>query len=163
MQNKDIHIVLNVDPSKTTPEEAAEWAIAWAAKVNTAAVAEETTPGTGLIFGLDKQLGRLTDHQPVFAPRVRRVHETLVKLGYTPTLPKSEKKDLPSYVSYLDPHNGVNFGNLNSETFHVMRGDLRDELSVLPHFGANKRYASCHLVSEDAVDALLKIAEREKV
>jgi hypothetical protein len=98
----------------------------------------------------------------VFAPRVRRVHETLVKLGYTPTLPKSEKKELPSYVSYLDPDNGVNFGNLNSETFHVMRNDLRDELAALPHFGANKRYARCHLVTEEAVDALLKIAEREK-
>lgn len=42
-----------------------------------------------------------------------------------------------------------------------MRSDLRDELAALPHFGANKRYARCHLVSEDAVDAVLKIAERE--
>jgi hypothetical protein len=162
MHNSEIHIVLNIDPAKTTPEEAVEWAITWAAKVNTAAASGATTVGAGLIFGLDKQLGRLTDHQPVFAPRVRRVHETLVKLGYTPTLPKSEKKELPSYVSYLDPDNGVNFGNLNSETFHVMRNDLRDELAALPHFGANKRYARCHLVTEEAVDALLKIAEREK-
>jgi len=162
MNNSKIHIVLNIDPSKTTPDEAVKWAITWAEKVKTATMPGETKATAGPIYGLDKQLGRLTDHQPMFAPRVRKVHETLVKLGYTPTLPKSTKKELPSYISYIDPANGVNFGNVNSEKFYVMRKALRDELAALPHFDADKRYAHCHLVSEAAVEGLLKIAEREK-
>ena len=114
------------------------------------------------VFGLDKQLGRLLDHNPIFAKRVRVVHDQLIALGYVPTLPKSKKDPLPSYISYIDPVTGVNFGNLNSEKFYVMRGELKAELEGMPHFGSDSRYAHVHLVNEDAVQALLEIAKREK-
>ena len=114
------------------------------------------------VFGLDKQLGRLLDHNPVFAKRVRAVHDQLIALDYVPTLPKSKKNPLPSYISYIDPVTGINLGNLNSEKFYVMRGELKTELKALPHFGSDSRYANVHLVSDEAVQALLKIAEREK-
>ncbi len=85
-----------------------------------------------------------------------------MKLGYLPTLPKSKKDPLPSYISFIDPATGVNFGNINSEKFYVVRGDLLAELGAIKHFGADSRYAHVHLVSDDAVEALLKIAKRER-
>ena len=112
------------------------------------------------IVGIDRQLGRLMDFDPVHAPRVKRLHNELVALGYTPTLPKSKKKLPPSYLSYLDAK-GNNFGNLNSKTFIVMRSHLRDSLADAALFDANPRYAFCELDSEEAVDAVLEVAKDE--
>jgi hypothetical protein len=162
MHNIQIRIVLNIDPSKSTPDEAAEWAIAWAQEFGAATMSGTTKTHAGPIYQVDEQLGRLTGLKPVFAPRVRKVHQTLINIGYTPTLPSSTKKDPPPYISYIDPDNGVNFGNLQSKTFYVMRKNLRDELAALPGFVSDRRYAHCSLDSEHAVDALLRIAEREK-
>ena len=49
-----------------------------------------------------------------------------------------------------------------AQKFYVMRGELKTELEALPHFGSDSRYANVHLVNDDAVQALLKIAQREK-
>jgi hypothetical protein len=98
-----IRIVLNIDPSKTTPDEAAQWVIAWAEKVTKATTLGASKTIAGPSYGLDTHLGRLAGVKAVFASHVRRVHESLVQLGYTPTLPTSGKEDLPRYISYVDP------------------------------------------------------------
>ncbi len=161
MSEMRFQINVNVDAAAMSPEEA----VAYCQAVIKGLTADDDVPAkvtVGPIKGLDKQLGRLLDHNPAFAPRVRTVHDELVKIGYVPTLPKSSKKELPSYISYIDPVTGENFGNLNSQKIYIMRGKLRDELAGLPHFGADSRYAHCHLTSDDAVEAVLKIADREK-
>lgn len=183
-------IALSVDPSRTSPAEVATFAAATleeltrtlaaagvaltgpapvaaagvsaAGVVSAAAASSALASGPGHIPGLAQQLGRLMDHNPVFAPRVQQVHDALVKLGYTPTLPKSAKATMPSYVSYIDPKTGLNLGNLNSEKFYVMRANLRDELAAQKHFGADQRYAHCHLTGPESVDALIEMAGKQK-
>jgi len=164
MSQFSLRAYVAVDPAVTTAEDAAAYVNKLAGLLGVP-IAGVAGPGTaGPITVVDQQLTRLTNHSPMFSGRLRRLHEALVALGYVPTLPKPKTagKPLPSYVSYIDPKTGVNFGNANSEKFYVVRKDLRDELAALPHFGADSRYANCPLVSDDAVDALLKIAEREK-
>lgn len=157
-----VNINLAIDPSTMSADAAADYAATVMAKL-TAPVSPTTAVGSAAhIIGIDKQLGRLTDHKPVFAPRVKRLHAELVKLGYTPTLPNSKKDPLPSYISYIDPVSGENLGNLNSEKFYVMRTALRDKLAKLDHFGSDSRYANCHVVSDAAVDAMLKVAAEQK-
>lgn len=153
-------VVINIDASKMTPEAARLWVETF--KTNTGSMAPVkpvAAPGTLI----DQQLKRLIDFTgPVVGERVRAVHERLQELGYTPTLPKSTNKTLPSYISYIDSKSGENFGNLNSTKFYVMRKALRDELAGMEHFGADQRYANIKLVSDDAVDALIKVAESVK-
>jgi hypothetical protein len=162
MNDLEIQVQIAISASEMTADKAVEY-------VKNVVAGLSKADGTGApivmsapVFGLDKQLGRLLDHNPAFATRVRTLHDQLILLGYAPHLPKSKKDPLPSYISYIDPVDGANFGNLNSEKFYVMRGELKTELAALPHFGSDSRYANVHLVSDDAVQALLKIAEREK-
>jgi hypothetical protein len=157
-----LHAEVVIDPAVTTAAEAAAYLTTLSGLLGLTAPAGAAPAGPVTV--VDQQLDRLTNHSPMFASRLRKLHAALIALGYVPTLPKPKTagKPLPSYISYVDPTSGVNFGNANSEKFYVMRKDLRDELAALPQFGADSRYANCALVSDDAVDALLKIAEREK-
>lgn len=163
MDNATVNINIQIDPKAMTAAEAAaygaEVVAALTANLGTPAAMTVGTPAH--IVGIDKQLGRLTDFAPVYAPRVKKLHHELVALGYVPTLPKSKKGQPPSYISYHDAK-GKNFGNLNSKTFVVMRGDLRDELEKHPLFGANPRYAYCELESDEAVAAVVKVAAAAK-
>lgn len=154
-------VTIQIDASKMTPEAARAWVETFeTTTVATVATAKTITAPVTLI---DQQLKRLVDFTgPVVGERVRAVHERLEKLGYTATLPKSTNKTLPSYISYIDNKTGENFGNLNSTKFYVMRKAMRDELDGMAYFGADQRYAHIKLASDDAVDALIKIAEREK-
>jgi hypothetical protein len=61
----------------------------------------------------------------------------------------------------VDPVTGDNLGNLNSERFTFMRGALLDKLKDKPLMEANSRHASCRLVSDDAVKAVVKVAKSE--
>jgi hypothetical protein len=156
---------INIDASRMTPREADDWLDGFVAL----RAAPKPTPGTATtlvtpIPGVDRQLARLTDFNPSFAARVRAVHAGLMELGYVPTLPKSKsgKKDLPSYLAYIDPVTGQNLGNLNSEKFYVMRGVMRDELAAREFFGADSRYAHIHLTSDAAVEALLRVGREQK-
>lgn len=157
-----------IDPSRTSPAEAAIWFDTLTTLITNGVVAASEASGTSKTGddqgALAKQLKRLTDHAPMFAPRVHALHEQLVALGYVPKLPTplKAKGKLPSYISYLDPVTGENFGNVNSEKFYVMRKALRDELAALKHFGADARYAHCRLLGDESVAAVLKIATREK-
>lgn len=162
MTEMTLTLALQVDPSVMTPDQAAEYAAAVLSKLTTAAAAA-AAPGTAVhLVGIDKQLARLNDHDATFAPRVKRLHQELMKLGYTPKLPKSAKGTPPPYLSYVDPATGVNLGNLNSKTFHVMRTSLRDTLKAAG-FSANSRYAYRTLSSDAAVDEVLTVAKAEKV
>lgn len=162
MNDFGIQVQIAIDASEMTADKAVEYVKNIVAGLSKADGSSTPIVMSAPVFGLDKQLGRLLDHNPVFATRVRTVHDQLIALGYVPTLPKSKKNPLPSYISYIDPASGTNFGNLNSEKFYVMRGELKTELEALPHFGSDSRYANVHLVNDDAVQALLKIAQREK-
>ena len=113
------------------------------------------------VFGLDKQLGSAARLHLVFATRVRTVDDQLIARGCADAA-EVEEEPPPNYVSYIDPVSGTNLGNLNSESFYVMRGELKTELEALPRSGSDSRYANVHLVNDDAVTALLKIAGREK-
>lgn len=153
-------VVINIDASKMSPEGARAW-------VETFKTTKDGVPtmkgAIAPVTLIDQQLKRLVDFiGPVVGERVRAAHERLQELGYTPTLPKSTNKTLPSYISYIDSKSGENFGNLNSTKFYVMRRGLRNELASMEHFGADQRYANVKLVSDDAVDALIKVAEGVK-
>lgn len=158
-----INLNLTIDPTTMSAADAG----AYAAQMYATLTAELATPASAAtgtpahIVGIDKQLGRLTDYRPVFAPRVKSLHTQLVALGYEPRLPTSVKDNVPSYLSYIDPATGSNLGNLNSERFTFMRGALRDKLKDQPHMQANERYASCHLVSDAAVTAVVNVAKAE--
>jgi hypothetical protein len=159
-----ININLNIDPKALSADEVGEYAAAVYAKLTAELATSGTVVAVGSpahVVGIDKQLGRLADFKPVFAPRVKALHNELVALGYQPRLPKSEKDALPSYISYVDPVSGDNLGNLNSERFTFMRGVLLEKLKGKPHMESNSRHASCRLVSEDAVKAVVKVAKSE--
>jgi hypothetical protein len=165
MANVDLHLAvqLRIDASVTSAEDAVAYIQTVVRGLNDPAAGSDVTVTVSTpVFGLDRQLGRLMDHNPAFAARVRKLHDGLVRIGYSPTLPKSSKDVLPSYISYIDPATGVNFGNLNSEKIYIQRRDLRDELKDQPHFGSDNRYANCHLTSDEAVQAVLEVAAREK-
>ncbi|MDP3890495.1 hypothetical protein [Nocardioides sp.] len=158
-----INLNINVDPSAITADEAGEYAAGVMARLTAefGAGGAVTVGSPAHIVGLDKQLARLTEHEPVFAPRIKALHQELISLGYQPRLPKSEKDVPPPYISYIDPTTGKNLGNLNSERFTFMRGSLLAKLKGKPLMQANSRHASCHIVSEDAVKAVVKVAKAE--
>lgn len=157
MTDMTLTLALHVDPTVLTPEQAAEYAAAVLSRLTATAL-----PGTAVhLVGIDKQLARLNDNEPTFAPRVKRLHQELMTLGYTPKLPKSDKGTPPPYISYIDPATGENIGNLNSRTFHVMRTSLRDSLKATG-FSANSRYAYRTLNDEAAVDAVVAVAKDVK-
>lgn len=159
-----IQVNVNIDPAALTPAQAGEYAAAVIAKLTTDLTATPTSaPGSAAhIVGIDKQLARLMDHNPAFAVRVKGLHYDLAGIGYVPTLPNSKQGQLPSYISYIDPVTGQNLGNLNSEKFYVMRAALREQLKDQLHFGADSRYAHCHLTSDEAVKAVAKLAKAEQ-
>jgi hypothetical protein len=157
--------VLSVDPARTSPEEAVAWLSRYELLAS-AALSLRLPNVDGREQSDDAvsvQLKRLTDFSPVFAARVRRVHEGLVELGYVPTLPRPRAGGpLPSYISYVDPVTGSNLGNLNSQKFYVMRRELRDELNGKPYVGADTRYANVSLVDDGAAAFVLRIARQQK-
>lgn len=109
------------------------------------------------------QLERLAGYWPAYSGRLRRLHGSLVELGYEPHVPvQLSATRRASYISYLDPAGGRNLGNTNSGTFTFMRKDLRDSLADNPMVKVS-RYATVHFDTEEAVDFILSVAEAERV
>ncbi|MDQ1684997.1 MAG: hypothetical protein QOC82_1734 [Frankiaceae bacterium] len=162
-----VQAVFQFDGETTTPELAA----AWLAKFRqlTVATASANAPAAPMAAGTNgedrvvAQLRRLTNATPAFRDRVERLHATLAEIGFTPTLPEPRKSNrVPSYLSYVDPVDGRNVGNINSTTFYLMRRELRDELAGQPHVAVDSRYAHVTLASDDAVDFVIDLARRLK-
>ena len=120
----------------------------------------ETSSESSLVSG---QLVRLTKYSPAFARRLRRLHESLIELGYEARVPvKRSGSRRASYISYIDMRDGRNLGNTNSETFTFMRKGLRESLSGDPLVGGT-RYATVHFSTEQAVDLVVAVAREHKL
>jgi hypothetical protein len=158
-----ITVTVAIDAQQMTPEQAADWLAVFETLHATNAGSMQNTADDDDADAVEHQLRRLTDYSPSFASRVRWVHGQLLRIGYVATLPAPRKSSrLPSYVSYVDPATGVNLGNLNSQTFVVVRRALRDVLKDQPYVEVDSRYAKISLVDDDAASFLIELAKQQK-
>ncbi len=159
------HLHVVIDPATSTPQSAIDWFTAFeelsGLRMLPAPGKENNSTAGDAKDDISKQLNRLQDHNPVFADRIQTLHDGLVALGYQPTVPvpRKPKEQLPSYLNYVDPVTGRNFGNANSQRLYIMRGELKSVLKDKPHVSTSGRYASIALLSDAAVNFALEVAK----
>jgi hypothetical protein len=115
-------------------------------------------------FSLDDQLDRFAGYWPGRSNWLRRIHDGLVDLGYTPILPEirsATSKTPASYIRYVDAVNEITLGSINSGAF-LFVGPMREKLRGSDMVEETRDGMRVQFDSDAKVDFILDTAREAK-